>query len=40
MNTVAWVHFVALLVITGALFRYIENMWPDTWIGRTLGVIY
>ena len=40
MNTVTFVHFLAFLLIAGAMIRYIELRWPDTWLGRALGVIY
>lgn len=40
MNTVTFIHFLAMLIIAGALIRYIESMWPDSWIGRALGVVY
>lgn len=40
MNTVNWVHFVAMLLITGALLRTIEYKWPESAVGRALGVIY
>jgi hypothetical protein len=40
MNTVDFLHFLAQLLIAGALIRFIELRWPDSWVGRGLGVIY
>lgn len=40
MNTIEFVRFVAMLIIAGAMLRFVELRWPDTWIGRSLGVVY
>jgi hypothetical protein len=40
MNTIDFLHFLAYLIIAGALIRTIEMHWPDSWVGRALGVIY
>jgi hypothetical protein len=40
MNTISFLHFLAQLLIAGALIRFVELRWPDSWVGRSLGVIY
>lgn len=40
MTAIDFVHFVAFLLIAGAMIRFIEMRYPDTVVGRTLGVIY
>lgn len=37
----AWLlQFLATLLIAGALIRYVEMRWPESWVGRSLAVIY
>lgn len=40
MSTIEGLHFLFYLLIIGAILRTIEMLWPDSWIGRALGVIY
>lgn len=34
------IQFVATLIIAGTMLRYIELRWPDSWVGRSLAVVY
>lgn len=40
MYTIDFIKFLAYLIIAGALIRLVEHHYPDTWLGRSLGVIY
>lgn len=40
MNTIDTIRFALQLIIVGAFFRFIELMWPTSWVGEALGVIY
>lgn len=40
MNVINFLHFTAMLLIAGAFIRVIELRWPDSAVGRALGVIY
>lgn len=40
MYTAYLMQFVATLIIVGTALRYVEFKWPDSWIGRSLAVIY
>jgi len=40
VETVNFVHFLAFLLIAGAMIRFIELRWPDSAVGSALGVIY
>jgi hypothetical protein len=40
MYTVDFIKFLAYLIIAGALIRTIEMHFPDSWVGRALGVVY
>lgn len=37
---VALVQFAANLIIVGCIFRLIQMKYGDTWIGRSLAVVY
>lgn len=40
MYTAYIVQFAAALIVVGGIFRYVEMRWPESWIGRSLAVIY
>lgn len=40
MYAVDFIKFLAYLLIAGALIRTIEMHYPDSWLGRALGVVY
>lgn len=40
MSLVAFLWFLANLLLAGALIRTVELKWPDSWLGRSLGVVY
>lgn len=40
MYAVDFLKFVVYLIIAGALIRSIELHFPDSWVGRALGVVY
>lgn len=40
MTTIDFIHFLAFLLIAGAMIRFVELRWPESTVGRTLGVIY
>lgn len=40
MNFIDTVRFALQLIIVGTFFRFIELMFPNTWVGEGLGVIY
>lgn len=40
MNTIDFLRFLAFLLIAGAMIRFVELRWPDSSVGRALGVIY
>jgi hypothetical protein len=40
MYAVYLANFVASLIIAGAFLRFVELKWPDSWVGRSLAVIY
>jgi hypothetical protein len=40
VTAVGFVWFLANLLLAGALLRTIELKWPDSWLGRSLGVVY
>lgn len=40
MTTIDFIHFLAFLLIAGAMIRFIEMRYPESVVGRTLGVIY
>jgi hypothetical protein len=40
VNVIDFAHFVAQLLLAGAFIRFIQLRWPDSTVGRALGVIY
>jgi hypothetical protein len=40
VTTIDFLHFLAYLIIAGAMIRFVEMRWPESWAGRALGVIY
>lgn len=39
--TLVWLlQFAASLLIVGTTLRMIEMKWPDSWLGRSLAVVY
>lgn len=40
MYTAYLIQFLATLIIVGAGIRYVELRWPESWLGRTLAVVY
>lgn len=40
MTAIAFIEFLAMLLIAGAMIRFVEMRWPESVAGRTLGVIY
>jgi hypothetical protein len=40
VTTIDFIHFLAFLLIAGAMIRFVELRWPESTVGRTLGVIY
>jgi len=40
MQSVSVIHFAAVLIIVGTIFRLIETKWPDTVVGRALAFVY
>lgn len=37
---VSTLHFAANLIIVGLIFRLIEAKWGESWLGKSLSVIY
>lgn len=40
MYTAYLLQFAGTLLIVGTAFRYISMKWPDSWVGRSLAVVY
>jgi hypothetical protein len=40
VSAIEFIEFLAMLLIAGAMIRFVEMRWPDSTVGRTLGVIY
>jgi hypothetical protein len=40
VTTIEFIRFLAFLLIAGAMIRFVELRWPESTVGRTLGVIY
>lgn len=40
MYTAYLIQFLATLIIVGTGIRYVEFKWPDSWVGRSLMVVY